>query len=420
MVARIEAGHSLLTALNYNEKKVAGQKAVLLEAGYYLLEASQLSFKQKLARLADRISLNPRVKVNVLHISLNFAPGENLPVGKLKEIAALYLVKIGFSGQPYLLYQHLDAGHPHLHLVTINIRQDGSRINLHNIGKFRSKKARSEIEEEFGLIKASDRKRQNAFEPKSVKIQPCAYGRTETKQAISAVLRHVLEAYKFSSLAELNAALGQYRLVADRGSEDSRTYKRNGLYYRVLDEKGNKVGVPIKASDFHFKPTLKNLSKRFEGGKAIKARHRLKLKNTLDTVLRENHSLDSLSTRLEQEGIRMVKRISETGLLYGITFVDNRSRSVFNGRELGKAYAANGILARCTREPINKTSTNSGTISPAVQVSAERSEPTVSEIMDSPDSDKQLKKLIAPSADHTGLPWQLQKAALKRRRKNQI
>jgi hypothetical protein len=26
--------------------------------------------------------------------------------------------KIGFGDQPYLVYRHLDAGHPHIHIVT--------------------------------------------------------------------------------------------------------------------------------------------------------------------------------------------------------------------------------------------------------------------------------------------------------------
>jgi hypothetical protein len=44
---------------------------------------------------------------------------------KLLSIAENYMEKIGFSAQPYLVYQHLDVGHPHVHLVTTNIGADG-------------------------------------------------------------------------------------------------------------------------------------------------------------------------------------------------------------------------------------------------------------------------------------------------------
>ncbi len=54
---------------------------------------------------------------------------------KLKEVAETYMTKIGFAEQPYLVYSHHDAGHPHLHIVTTNIQNTGKRIELHNMWK---------------------------------------------------------------------------------------------------------------------------------------------------------------------------------------------------------------------------------------------------------------------------------------------
>ena len=86
----------------------------------------------------------------------------------------------------------------------------------------------------------------------------------ETKRAIQNVLDDVINQYKYSSLAELNAVLKQYNVMADRGTEDSIIYQKKGLYYRALDDNGNKIGVPIKASLFHQKPTLSFLEQKFE------------------------------------------------------------------------------------------------------------------------------------------------------------
>lgn len=77
---------------------------------------------------------------------------------KLKEISDTYLQKIGLANQPYLLYQHHDAGHPHVHIVTTNIKADGRRIELHNLGKIQSEKARKEIENDYSLVKAENMK----------------------------------------------------------------------------------------------------------------------------------------------------------------------------------------------------------------------------------------------------------------------
>ena len=89
------------------------------------------------------------------------------------------------------------------------------------------------------------------------------YGRNETKRAITNVLDAVLKNYRYTTLPELNAVLQQYNVIADRGNENSRVYQNNGLTYRILDEHGEKVGAPIKASDFYNKPTLKFLEERF-------------------------------------------------------------------------------------------------------------------------------------------------------------
>ena len=37
----------------------------------------------------------------------------------------------------------------------------------------------------------------------------------------------------------------------------------------------------------------------------------------------------------------MVYRINPEGCLYGITFIDHTTRTVFNGSRLGKAFSAN-------------------------------------------------------------------------------
>ena len=64
--------------------------------------------------------------------------------------------KLGFDQQPYLVYQHHDAGYPHIHIVTTNIQADGSRIDLHHLGIRKSEPARKEIEKMFGLVVADE------------------------------------------------------------------------------------------------------------------------------------------------------------------------------------------------------------------------------------------------------------------------
>lgn len=355
MVAVVHQSSSLRNILNYNEHKVKEKKAVCLSAAGFIKSPLELSFTEKLHRFEKLIELNQRTKVNSLHISLNFDPSEQFSDERLQEIAAAYMEKIGFEEQPYLVYKHMDAGHPHVHVVTTNIKPDGQAITLHNLAKVKSKNARLEIEKMFGLVPAQGNKQQEIFRLKPVSAAVVDYGKTETKRAIGNVLNKVLQEYQFSSLPELNAVLGLYHIVADTGGEDSRIKQHEGLVFRVLDEQGNKIGTPIKASLFHSKPTLKNLRAKFKT-KALKKEHfKPRVRSLIGLALTaEKIDLAGLQAMLKKEGVDMVVRQNNDGLIYGITYVDHINKVVFNGSELGKGYSAKAILERCAYAGANE------------------------------------------------------------------
>lgn len=257
--------------------------------------------------------------------------------------------KIGLEKQPYLVYQHHDAGHPHLHVVAINIDRDGNRIDLHQLGIRKSEPARKEIEELLGLVKAEGRKKKEEFTLQPIAIGKVQYGGIESKKAIFNVLNIVLNQYKYASLPELNAVLKQYNVLDDRGSENSKIFLSKGLVYRIVDEKGKPIGVPIKASDFYNKPTLKFLEEKFKRNEVRRIPNRARLKNIIDIALLRERALSTneLARLLKKEGIHTVFRRSAKGLIYGITYVDHKTKSVFNGSSLGKEYSAKGIQERC-------------------------------------------------------------------------
>lgn len=134
MVAKIKSGKSLIGALNYNENKIIAGKAELIATNGYTKSNEVLSFQDKLFRLTDLAGRNLRTKTNTMHLSLNFDVNEKIATDKLITIADDYMKRIGFEYQPYLIYHHFDAGHPHIHIVTTNIQADGKRISLNNIG----------------------------------------------------------------------------------------------------------------------------------------------------------------------------------------------------------------------------------------------------------------------------------------------
>jgi len=349
MVAVIKTSRSINSILNYNENKVKEGMAECISAVNYPLEVEKLNFTHKLNRFLKLSSLNENAKRNSIHISLNFDPSENHSKEKLIEIADTYMEKIGFGKQPYLVYQHHDAGHPHLHVVTSNIQRDGKRIDLHLIGIKKSEPARKEIEELFGLVKAEGRKQKEDFSLKPLNVGRVQYGKAESKKAINSVLNKVLFDYKYSSLPELNAVLNLYNIHADRGSEESRVFRNNGLLYKILDQNSKPIGIPIKASEFYSRPTLKFLEGKFKSNETEKESCKKYVRNAISLAFyRENiFSPEKLSKILERESIHMILRKSKEGQLYGITYVDHKTRSIFNGSDLGKEFSAKGIQESC-------------------------------------------------------------------------
>lgn len=347
MVAKITTPRSIIRVLNYNEKKVQSEVAECIYAGNFLLDAKELNFYNKLETFKHRAELNQRATTNMLHISLNFDPAEKLSHEKLISIANVYIEKIGFAAQPFLLYEHHDAGHPHIHIITTSILENGKRINTFNIGKNQSESARKEIEKQFNLIKASGKKSKGDLNLKSLAPQKINYGFAETKRSITTVLDEVINHYKYTAITELNAVLKLYNLIADRGSQEGRIYKNRGLTYRILDSENKKIGVPIKASSIYSKPTLNFLEKKFIENENAREAYKQKLKTAIDWALsKKTGSLQEFIKELQREKINVGLHRSDKGFLYGISFIDHRTKCVFNGSDLGKSYTASGIQHR--------------------------------------------------------------------------
>jgi hypothetical protein len=408
----------MLGALNYNENKVREGKAQCIAENVFGARVDQLTFIAKQKRFDDQMRLNRRSKTNVVHISLNFAVGEKLGNDKLTQIAASYMERIGFGDQPYLVYNHFDAAHPHIHILTTSIQSNGKRIPLHNLGRVQSEKAREGVEQLFKLTRATGRKLSDDVFVDTRAVDAAEYGKLETKAAISKIVRAVTRSYKFTSVPELNAVLKQFNVIADRGNEGTRMFEKKGLLYSMLDEKGNKVGVPIKASSIYGKPTLSNLEKQFRLNEALRMPHRVRIQRAIQDVF--NHgartTVSDFVARLSKENIVPVFRQNESGRVYGVTFIDNRTRVVFNGSDLGKEYSAKSLLEKLEGSiPIRQKAASENLPPIAGEYSPKAPNPSSS----SESSMEFIKELMDPEKANQAIePSLVRKRRKKRRRRS--
>ncbi|WP_339881371.1 relaxase/mobilization nuclease domain-containing protein [uncultured Algoriphagus sp.] len=368
MVVRINTGKSIAGILQYNELKREEGKATLMMTSGMLPGAEQLNRFQLARQFKSITDLNSRTHTNAVHISLNFSPQDQLDKQKMKVLAEEYLDGIGFGNQPYLVYAHWDAGHPHVHIVTTNIDRKGNRIETHNLGRTTSEKVRKMLEVKHVLIPAE---KQDYIGPDLKSLIKPAYGELPTKAGLASVINHVLANYSFASFSEFNAVLGLFQVTAYRGEKDSLRYKNRGLIFHFLDIQGRRKGVPIKASSLYSKPTLNRLEKRY--GRAI-ARKKAKQADVSAHVhqvfenlkARGSGSIDQFKKELLKDGIALCLVFNESGRLYGVRFVDHRSGYVFKGSEFGKKFAANQLAEHFGLAGESKAASKVSFPSPAV------------------------------------------------------
>ncbi|MDF2190549.1 relaxase/mobilization nuclease domain-containing protein [Paraflavitalea sp. CAU 1676] len=403
MVVRIKSGKSVRGVLSYNEKKVSAGKAELILASRFACDLSDLGFSEKLARFERLNSFNPKVKTNTLHLSLNFSPYDKIDSEKMQMVAWDYMQRIGFGNQPYLVYKHEDANHPHIHIVTTTIRPDGSPINLHNIGKQLSEPARKAIEMEFDLIPAESMKNS-----KTLPIDSNA----GTKQRISTIVREVVNSYHFSSLDELNYILKQYNITADPGRPDSRIRNNHGLIYSDIDKHGTRTGVAIKASSIYDRPTLKTLEKKFfkeKDKKHLYTSHSIKTINSFLST-KKTISLSEMQEWFEKKRIDIDFIRNTNGGIEDLLIVDNVKKVVLSGKEINitvnqviaKLHAIADIEQTKTKSSINGNKEQQGNTQAATS-------PSVLEL---------LNKLLASDYDPTAqLPEFIKKKRKKKRKK---
>jgi hypothetical protein len=342
-------------ALRYNQDKLKEGRAEFLMAENFLQEPGHLNRQDIKDRFLERTSLHAGANNNVVRISLNFDPAEKMPDEKMRVLTTRYMQRLGFEQQPFLVYRHYDTAHPHLHVVTTNIRADGSRIDTGRPLLYHSHQITRELENEFSLQR---NKRATLGEKEKFNVQQAQrviHGESGLQRAISNVLNTVIDHYKYTSLSELNAILQLYKVKASRGRETSRLYQLRGLIYHALGENGKPIGKAIKASDFFLKPTLNKLEKLFELNKSLRQEQRQRLTTAIDwTMAGRTPDWKEFKNSLEKDNISVVIQEDKKGDPESVYFVDHQAKAVFSGESLGDPYNYHAIRERCAEEQVQE------------------------------------------------------------------
>ena len=337
MIAKISSTVNLGGALGYNFKKVEkGEASILLAAELYQDREGRYKMEDVLADMEALIPKKCRTKKTVFHCSLNPHPDEKLSDEALTQIAKEYMEALGYGKQPYIVFKHCDIAREHIHIVSLRVNSKGKKIN-DRFEKRRSKQITDALERKYGLIPSS-----KVSEKAETAMPKVDIGKGNIKEQVASILRMVLKHYRFCSLGELNAILSKYNLAVEEVKTEFRGRRYDGLVYVPTDNKGNKAGTPIHASDIGrgvgYTAIQNRMQKSRQAVKPLVPTIRGKVLQTMHTSPRTE---EELRQRLEEQGLRMVVRKNESGRIYGITFIDDKEGIALNGSRLGKGYAAN-------------------------------------------------------------------------------
>ena len=336
MIAKISSTANLGGALGYNFKKVRQEEAtVLLANGLYQNQDGKYSMEQVLSDMRQLIPDKCRTKNTVFHCSLNPHPDEKLSDERLVQIAKEYMEALGYGKQPYIVFKHNDIAREHIHIVSLRVDSKGRKINDKYEGR-RSKKITDALEKKYNLIPSS-----KVSEKPTTETPKIDATQGNVKEQVSNTVRSVLKHYSFCSLGELNAILSRYNLAVEEVKTEYRGKRYDGLVYVPTDDKGNKVSMPIHASDIGRGVGYAAIQNKMQKSKeAVKPLIPSVRRKVLEVMRTSPGTEERLRQRLEEQGLRVVIRKNESGRIYGITFIYDEKGIALNGSLLGKGYAA--------------------------------------------------------------------------------
>lgn len=379
MVADIHIGNNLYGALAYNQEKIDAGLGKILEVNRIFVPADgQFSVGDCMRDFERAMPEQITTTRGIIHISMNPHPEDKITDDQLADIGREYMERLGFGGQPYLIFKHEDIDRQHLHIVSTRVRSDGTLISDKNNYE-KSKKITDDLEKKYGLH-PKDKKQGEAWQ-----LSPVDASRGDLKKQVANAIKPLTTMYQYQSLGEFRALLSLYNIGLEKVEGNNQGHKYTGLVYSALDADGNRVGKPLKSSLFGKSYGIEALEQTMkQSGEEIKAGGQAaKTKALVSASLNGSRNGGEFRANLREKGIDLMLRYGNGGRLFGATFIDHNSRTVLNGSALGKEFSANALGARfadfstASREDLQPVSSTSAkeALRPSAQHEPEDKQP---------------------------------------------
>lgn len=285
MIAKITSGNSFRGVLDYlmqQKKGSQNQERTLTQEHEQQskdLQTKTFSERHRLIggnvtgsnpqELAEEFEIfreqRPEIKKPVHHISLSAAKGERLNDKEWNGIARKYVESARFTRSPYVVIQHIDTEHDHIHLVVSRIDINGKVVSDFK-SKTRAEEFAREIEREYGLKPVQSSRERDRATPKRGEIE--VFNRTGKLSVKMSLQGHIDFAIKdnptftefISKLERVGVEVIPFRRAGERitgvsfrlngqlmkGSNLGSAYSWNGLQRRGLSYEKERDLSPLQ------------------------------------------------------------------------------------------------------------------------------------------------------------------------------
>lgn len=146
LVFKILKPSSTFHGIDYNERKKSKGKAALLYFNNFMhLQEGVKTINRKEAKdfMNWWSASNKRIQNKQFHAILS-CKGKSIPLNRLKDYGLEIMHKLGYKGNPILVYGHNDTQHHHIHIITTRIDANGKKVP-HQFERKRSNQILNEI-----------------------------------------------------------------------------------------------------------------------------------------------------------------------------------------------------------------------------------------------------------------------------------
>ncbi|KFC17818.1 conjugal transfer protein MobB [Epilithonimonas lactis] len=341
MIAKIGKGSNMYGAILYNQQKVDNENGAVLLLNKIPDTIDGRHSTQYFHKCFEPyLSTNIKTEKTVRHISLNPDPADKVSDEQFTDMAQEYMERMGYGNQPYIVFKHMDIDRTHIHIVSTCVGIDGKKIS-DDYDHHRSMAICRDLETKYNLNKATERKQKQADKI----FKPVNHKNRDIKSQIASVVRHLPKYYSYSTMGSYNALLSLFNITAEEVKGERNGQTVNGLVYVALDENGNKTSNPFKASLFGKDAGVTQLQKHFEQSKEKMKNNpaRSVVKNKVELAIHTTSNETDFKKELVEQGINTIVRKNDDRRIYGMTFIDHESRSVWNASQLDRRLSANAF-----------------------------------------------------------------------------